>query len=211
LQQAASTPHAPLINDVVLRAQATAIYSPDNIGHFGLALRNYAHFTSPIRRYADLIVHRTLIRLQGLGDDGLTDGELPRLAEIGEHISQTERRAAEAERDAIGRYTAAYMADRIGEIFQGRISGVSRFGLFVKIDGSGAEGLIPVSTLPGDFYVHEEARHRLIGRRSGRVFQLAQRVTVKLREADGLTGSTLFSLMGEEGEGKRYNPGQRRR
>ena len=197
LQQASPTPHAPLINEVVLRAQATAIYSPDNIGHFGLALRNYAHFTSPIRRYSDLIVHRTLIRLAKLGDDGLTDGELPRLEEIGEHISRTERRAAEAERDAIGRYTAAYMADHIGSLFQGRISGVSRFGLFIKVDGSGAEGLVPVSTLPDDFYVHEEAKHRLVGRRSGRTFQLAQRVTVKLREADGVTGSTLFALIGE--------------
>jgi ribonuclease R len=200
LQQAAGTPHAPLINDVVLRAQATAIYSPDNIGHFGLALRNYAHFTSPIRRYADLIVHRTLIRLAHLGEDGLTPDETVRLEAIGEHISQTERRAAEAERDAISRYTAAFMADHIGGIFQGRISGVSRFGLFVKLDGNGAEGLIPISTLPGDFYVHEEAKHRLVGRRSGRTYQLAQRVTVKLREADGLTGSTLFGLMGEDGE-----------
>ena len=201
LMQAADTPQAPLINEVVLRAQAQAIYSPDNIGHFGLALRNYAHFTSPIRRYADLIVHRTLIRLAGLGDDGLTAEEAARLYDIGEHISQTERRAAEAERDAISRYTAAFMADHIGEIFEARISGVSRFGLFVKLDGNGAEGLVPVSTLPDDFYVHDEAKHRLVGRRSGREFQLAQAVTVKLREADGITGSTLFALMSEGGNG----------
>ncbi len=197
LAQAEGTPQSRLISEVILRSQAQALYSPDNIGHFGLALRNYAHFTSPIRRYADLIVHRTLIRLAKLGEDGLTEGERVRLAEIGEHISATERRAAEAERDATGRYIASYMSDHIGSVFEGRISGVSRFGIFVRLDGNGAEGLIPISTLPDDFYVHEEAKHRLIGRRSGRAFQLAQPVTVKLREADGLTGSTLFSLMGE--------------
>ena len=199
LGQAAGTAESQLISDIVLRAQAQALYSPDNIGHFGLSLRNYAHFTSPIRRYADLIVHRTLIRLAKLGDDGLADSEMGRLTEIGEHISSTERRAAECERDAIGRYTAAFMASHIGEIFEGRISGVSRFGLFVRLAGNGAEGLIPISTLPDDFYVHEEAKHQLVGRRSGRSFQLAQSVTVKLREADGLTGSTLFSLMGDYG------------
>ncbi len=203
LSQAADGPQSQLISDIVLRAQAQAMYSPDNIGHFGLALRNYAHFTSPIRRYADLIVHRTLIRLAKLGDDGISQNEIARLTEIGEHISATERKAAEAERDAIGRYTAAYMSDHIGGIFQGRISGVSRFGLFVRLDGNGAEGLIPISTLPDDFYVHEEAKHRLIGRRSGRTFQLAQQVTVKLREADGLTGSTLFGLMGDDGAPER--------
>ena len=198
LEQAAGTLHAPLINEVVLRAQATAIYSPDNIGHFGLSLRNYAHFTSPIRRYSDLIVHRTLIRLAGLGDDGLSLEDGKRLDMVGEHISWTERRAAEAERDAVGRYVAAFMADHVGEIFQGRISGVNRFGLFVKVDGTGAEGLVPIRSLPDDYYVHEEQKHRLVGRRSGRTYQLAQRVTVKLREADGITGSTLFGLMGED-------------
>ncbi len=195
LKQAAETPHAQLISEVILRSQAQAIYSPDNIGHFGLALANYAHFTSPIRRYADLVVHRTLIRLQKLGDDGISDSEAGRLEEIGEHISITERRAAEAERDAIGRYTAAYMAAHIGNIFEGRISGVSRFGLFVKLAGNGAEGLVPISTLPDDFYIHEEQHHRLIGRRSGRMYRLADQVIVKLREANGLTGSTLFSIM----------------
>jgi ribonuclease R len=195
LKQAAGTPHTQLISEVILRSQAQAIYSPDNIGHFGLALANYAHFTSPIRRYADLIVHRTLIRLQKLGSDGLTDSEAARLTEIGEHISVTERRAAEAERDAIGRYTAAYMANHIGDIFSGRISGVSRFGLFVKLAENGADGLVPISTLPDDFYIHEEQHHRLVGRRSGRTYRLADPVTVKLREANGLTGSTLFSIL----------------
>jgi ribonuclease R len=200
LNQAKELPEAQLISDVVLRSQAQAIYSDKNIGHFGLALRRYAHFTSPIRRYADLIVHRALIRSWKLGDDGLDDATLPRLAEIGEHISMTERQAAEAERESIDRYTAAYLSDRIGAIFSGRISGVARFGLFIRLDETGADGLVPVSSLPGDYYVHEEAKHRLIGRNTGRVYRLADRVTVKLLEADGMTGSTVFQLVGELGE-----------
>ncbi len=206
LLQARNTAHAPLINELVLRSQAQALYSPDNIGHFGLALRDYAHFTSPIRRYADLIVHRALIRLARLGPDGISEGEMTRLEEIGQHISQTERRAAEAEREAVARYTAAFMASHIGSIFEGRISGVSRFGLFVRLNGSGGEGLIPISSLPGDFYVHDEKAHRLTGRRTHATFALADPVTIKLREADGITGSTLFSLVSEPRTGD--NPGR---
>jgi ribonuclease R len=216
LNQAKELPEAQLISDIVLRSQAQAIYSDKNIGHFGLALRRYAHFTSPIRRYADLIVHRALIRSWKLGDDGLDDATLPRLPEIGEHISMTERQAAEAERESIDRYTAAYLSDRIGAIFSGRISGVARFGLFIRLDETGADGIIPISTLPGDYYVHEEAKHRLIGRNTGRVYRLADRVTVKLLEADGMTGSTVFQLMSDSGEelprGRpRARKGERRR
>jgi ribonuclease R len=200
LNQAKELPEAQLISDIVLRSQAQAIYSDKNIGHFGLALRRYAHFTSPIRRYADLIVHRALIRSWKLGDDGLDDAALPRLPEIGEHISMTERQAAEAERESIDRYTAAYLSDRIGAIFSGRISGVARFGLFVRLDETGADGIVPVSSLPGDYYVHEEAKHRLIGRNTGRVYRLADRVTVKLLEADGMTGSTVFQLVSDSGQ-----------
>ncbi len=200
LNQAKELPEAQLISDIVLRSQAQAIYSDKNIGHFGLALRRYAHFTSPIRRYADLIVHRALIRNWKLGSDGLTDAELPRLAEIGEHISMTERQAAEAERESVDRYTAAYLAERVGATFSGRISGVARFGLFVRLDETGADGIVPVSSLPDDYYVHEEAKHRLIGRNKGRVYRLADRVTVKLLEADGMTGSTVFQMLNESGE-----------
>jgi len=200
LTQAKELPEAQLISDIVLRSQAQAIYSDKNIGHFGLALRRYAHFTSPIRRYADLIVHRALIRSWKLGDDGLDDATLPRLPEIGEHISMTERQAAEAERESIDRYTASFLAERVGAVFSGRISGVARFGLFVRLDETGADGIVPVSSLPGDYYVHEEAKHRLIGRNTGRVFRLADRVTVKLLEADGMTGSTVFQLMSDSGE-----------
>jgi ribonuclease R len=207
LTQAKELPEAQLISDIVLRSQAQAIYSNQNIGHFGLALRRYAHFTSPIRRYADLIVHRALIRSWKLGDDGLDDNTLPRLPEIGEHISMTERQAAEAERESIDRYTAAYLSDRIGATFSGRISGVARFGLFIRLDETGADGIVPVSSLPGDYYIHEEAKHRLIGRHTGRAYRLADRVTVKLLEADGMTGSTVFQLLGDSGE---ELPNQRR-
>ncbi|PWC39068.1 ribonuclease R [Azospirillum sp. TSO35-2] len=195
LRKVEGTSHAPLVSEMVLRAQAQAAYSPDNIGHFGLALHRYAHFTSPIRRYADLIVHRALIRTLGLGVGGLDDETLGRLAEIGEHLSGTERRAATAERDAVDRYTAAFLADRVGERFTGRVSGVSRFGLFVRLDESGADGLIPASTLPDDRYEHDEAAHALVGQRHGRTYRLSDRVAVVLVEADPLTGSTLFRLV----------------
>ncbi len=194
LRKVAGTPEAPLVSEIILRAQAQAAYSPGNIGHFGLALRHYAHFTSPIRRYADLIVHRALIRTLNLGVGGLDDGALDRLTEIGDHISATERRAAAAERDAVDRFTASYLADRIGQRFSARIAGVTRFGLFVRLDESGADGLIPASALPDDRYDHDESKHALVGQRSGRVYRLSAPVAVILVEADPLTGSTLFRL-----------------
>ncbi|CAO3401173.1 ribonuclease R [Azospirillum palustre] len=194
LRKVEGTSHATLVSEVVLRAQAQAAYSPDNIGHFGLALHRYAHFTSPIRRYADLIVHRALIRTLGLGVGGLDDETLGRLAEIGDHLSGTERRAATAERDAVDRYTAAFLADRIGDRFSGRISGVSRFGLFVRLDESGADGLVPASSLPDDRYDHDEAAHALVGQRTGRTYRLSSPVKVVLVEADPVSGSTLFRL-----------------
>ncbi|CAO3354122.1 ribonuclease R [Azospirillum melinis] len=194
LRKVEGTSHAPLVSEVVLRAQVQAAYSPDNIGHFGLALHRYAHFTSPIRRYADLIVHRALIRTLGLGVGGLDDETLGRLEEIGDHLSGTERRAATAERDAVDRYTAAFLADRIGERFSGRISGVSRFGLFVRLDESGADGLVPASSLPDDRYDHDEPVHALVGQRTGRTYRLGSPVKVVLVEADPVSGSTLFRL-----------------
>ncbi|WP_372397270.1 ribonuclease R [Azospirillum sp. HJ39] len=199
LRKVEGTSHATLVSEVILRAQAQAAYSPDNIGHFGLALHRYAHFTSPIRRYADLIVHRALIRTLGLGVGGLDDETLGRLAEVGEHLSRTERRAATAERDAVDRYTAAFLADRVGERFGGRISGVSRFGLFVRLDESGADGLIPASTLPDDRYDHDEAAHTLTGQRTGRTYRLGSPVGVLLVEADPVSGSTLFRLADSNG------------
>ncbi|WP_353860534.1 ribonuclease R [Azospirillum formosense] len=194
LDRAAGTTESQLVSEVILRSQSQAEYSPENIGHFGLSLDRYAHFTSPIRRYADLIVHRALIRAHGLGPGGLDDAAMAGLTDIGEHISMTERRAATAERDAIDRFTAAFLADRVGALFTGRISGVTRFGLFIRLDENGADGLIPASTLPDDQYEHDERAHALVGQRTGRRYRLGSAVKVVLVEADPLTGSTLFAL-----------------
>ena len=197
IERAKALPAAAMVNMLVLRAQAQAVYSPDNIGHFGLALTHYAHFTSPIRRYADLLVHRALIA--GLEpDDGALPGEAgASFAEIGAHISATERRAAAAERDAVDRFTAAYLQDRIGGLFHGAINGVTRFGLFVTLDETGADGLIPMSLLPDDYYDHDEPGHRLVGRRWGRSYHLGAAVTVRLMEAVPVTGGLILELVEE--------------
>ncbi len=194
LRKAANEPYSHLISTVVLRSQSQAVYSSENLGHFGLALSKYAHFTSPIRRYADLLVHRALVSDYGLGEGGITEGEIARLPEICQHISQTERTSMEAERNAVDRFTAAYLSDKIGQEFRGRISGVTRFGLFVTLAESGADGLISMKSMGDDFYVHDERAHALVGRRHGKIYQLGADVTVRLEEADGLTGSTLLSL-----------------
>ena len=190
-------PHAEIINEVVLRTQMQAIYSPDNIGHFGLNLDRYAHFTSPIRRYADLIVHRALIRALGLGDDGLTDEDVARLKETAEHITLAERRAMAAERDAIDRYVAAFLHDHVGATFAGRITGVTRFGLFIRLNDTGADGLVPVSTLGEEYFVHDDRLHALVGERTGERWRLGAAVSVRLREATPITGGLLFEMLSE--------------
>jgi ribonuclease R len=195
LRRFADTPEAPLVNEVMLRCQSQAEYSPDNIGHFGLALPRYAHFTSPIRRYADLLVHRALIRGLKLGDGALAPDEAARFPDTALHITATERRAQLAERDAIDRYLAAYMADKVGENFAARISGVTRFGLFVTIPDSGASGLVPVRSLPDDFWQHDEREQTLTGRRTRLAFRLAQQVEVRLAEASPVTGSLVFHIL----------------
>jgi ribonuclease R len=197
LEQMAGTPHAEIVNEVVLRTQMQAIYSPDNVGHFGLNLDRYAHFTSPIRRYADLIVHRGLIRALGLGNDGLTDAEIATLTEIAEHITMAERRAMAAERDATDRYVAAFMEGREGAEFTGRITGVTRFGLFIRLEETGADGLVPVSTLGGEYFIHDDRAHALVGERSGRRWRLGAEVEVRLREATPITGGLLFEMLSE--------------
>lgn len=195
LAGARGTPHERIVNEVVLRSQSQAVYSPDNLGHFGLALRRYAHFTSPIRRYSDLLVHRGLIRAFGFGEDGLSEEEVSRFADTAEHISTTERRAASAERDAIDRYVAAHMADRVGGRFGAAISGVTRFGIFVRLDENGADGLVPMSALGNDYFRHDEHRHALVGARHGRVYRLGDAVTVKLVEATPVTGGLRFEIV----------------
>ncbi|MBN9577532.1 MAG: ribonuclease R [Alphaproteobacteria bacterium] len=194
LERAKNTTHTDVLNDVVLRTQAQAVYSPDNIGHFGLNLSHYAHFTSPIRRYADLIVHRALIRAFKFGDDGLSDSDIGRLRETADHISVCERRAMAAERDSTDRYVAAYMEARVGNSFDVRVTGVTRFGLFVRIPETGAEGLIPVRTLGTEFFRHDERRHALIGERSGTKYGLGDILHVRLVEAAPLTGGLRFDL-----------------
>jgi len=191
----AGRPEAPMVSELVLRSQAQAIYSPDNLGHFGLALQRYAHFTSPIRRYADLLVHRALIRGLSLGDGALPEVSMEEFSEKGLHLSRTERRAAAAERQAIDRYMVCYLASRVGAEFGARVNGVTRFGLFVTLDENGADGLVPIGTLPHDYYHHDEQRHRLVGQRSGRIFNLGDRVQVRLVEADPISGKLLFHLL----------------
>ncbi len=195
LDQVKGSAQEPLVNELVLRCQSQAAYSPRNLGHFGLALTRYAHFTSPIRRYADLLVHRSLISALGLGKDGLPGEQAAALAETGEHISTTERRAAAAERDAVDRFTAAYLAERVGETMTGRIGSVTRFGLFITLDESGGDGLVPISALPDDYYEHDEANHCLVGQRWGRVYNLGDRVTLRLVEASPITGGLIFHIV----------------
>jgi ribonuclease R len=197
LVQTKQGPHAEIVNEVVLRSQMQAHYSPDNIGHFGLNLARYAHFPSPIRRYADLVVHRALIKALGLGTDGLTDEEAARLRETALSITASERRAMAAERDATDRYVAAFLADRVGAEFDGRITGVTRFGLFVRLSEIGADGLAPVSSLGDEYFVHDDKAHCLIGERSGKRWRLGARVRVKLMEATPITGGLLFSVLSD--------------
>jgi ribonuclease R len=195
LRRFADTPEARVVNEVMLRSQSQAAYSPDNIGHFGLALARYAHFTSPIRRYADLLVHRGLIRGLKLGQDGLTAGEVEAFADTGERITETERRAQAAERDAVDRYLTAFMSDKIGSRFNALISGVTRFGLFVTVTETGASGIVPFATLPDDFWQYDEREQTVTGRRTQQVFRLAQEVEVLLSEANAVTGSMVFHVL----------------
>lgn len=207
-------PHERLTHEVMLRSQSQAAYAPDNLGHFGLALPRYAHFTSPIRRYADLLVHRALIRGLKLGKDGITEGEASIMPDTGEQITLTERRAALAERDAVDRYLAAFMAGRQGEVFQARISGVTRFGMFVTVEETGASGLVPFAALPDDRWEEDGTGLALVGRRTGMRFSLGDEVEVTLREANALTGSLQFHLRPGKGAkaraGKPFKTGRHR-
>ena len=191
-----------LVNEVVLRTQAQAIYSPDNKGHFGLSLRRYAHFTSPIRRYADLIVHRALVTALGFGEDGLSTDDIARLNDTAEMISDAERRAMAAERETVDRLIAAHLAKQTGATFRGRIGGVVGAGLFIKLDQSGADGFVPVSTLGRDYFVYDKTRHALIGERSGETYQLGDRLEVKLVEATPVSGGMRFEVVSGPRDGK---------
>ena len=214
LKDVADEAEKALIMEAVLRSQTQAYYGPANMGHFGLALGSYAHFTSPIRRYADLLVHRALVDAFHLEQpapkaklpptSGLSDRGREELGKVSEAISAAERRAMEAERDTIDRYMAAWLASRVGEVFETRITGVQSFGFFATIVGMGGDGLVPVSTLGDDYYRYDEAAQALIGDRSGNRYATGDRLKLKLAEANPLTGALKFELPG--GEGKRVEP-----
>jgi ribonuclease R len=197
LARVKGTDNEHIVNEVVLRTQAQAEYSVENYGHFGLNLRRYAHFTSPIRRYADLTVHRALIHALHLGPDGAVPEANGELAEIAAAISASERRAMAAERETSERLIAAHLAGQIGAVFQGRISGASSAGLFVKLDETGADGFIPAAMLGDDYFRHDPSRHALIGSRSGQMHRLGDIVTVRLVEAAPLAGALRFELLRE--------------
>ena len=205
LERVRDSEYSQMVSDVVLRSQSQAIYSPDNLGHFGLNLRRYAHFTSPIRRYADLIVHRALISALKLGDDGLSEEDVKTIADTAEHISQTERRAMVAERDSNDRYIASYLEKQVGAEFNGRISGVTRFGLFIRLAETGADGLVPISSLDFDFFHHDESAHALIGDRTGTRYRIGDPVRVRLEEAVPVTGGLRFKMIegGTEVKGRK--------
>ncbi len=193
-----------LIMEAVLRSQTQAYYGPANAGHFGLALGSYAHFTSPIRRYADLLVHRALVDAYKLEQaappgshpptTGLSDRDRASLQQVSDAISQTERRAMEAERDTIDRYVAAWLSARVGEVFDTRITGVQGFGFFATIVGLGGDGLVPISTLGGEYFRHDEAAQALVGSDSGTTYASGDRLKLKLAEANPLTGALKFVL-----------------
>jgi ribonuclease R len=200
-----------LVNEIVLRSQAQANYAPRNQGHFGLALSRYAHFTSPIRRYADLIVHRGLISAMGFGPDGLSGEDIAQLQETADMISDAERRAMAAERETIDRLIAAHMANRIGAEFRGRITGVVGAGLFVKLRDTGADGFVPVSGLGREYFVYMDTQHALIGQDTGTTFQLGDEVDVKLLEAAPVSGGMRFEMISEGRAGKPPRAGRSRK
>ena len=210
LNAARDTDHSEVINMSTLRAMTQAYYTPANYGHFGLALQAYAHFTSPIRRYADLIVHRSLISAHGWGEDGLTPADIERLEGIAEHISDTERRSMMAERDTNDRYLAAFLSERVGEEFTGRISGVAKFGVFVRLDDTGADGLIPVRTLGREFFHFDREAGTLTGSDTGLVVGLGLRVTVRLSEAAPVTGGLSLDLVSIDGKTLSKGPARAR-
>ncbi len=210
LSQAKGTDFSELINLSTLRSMTQAYYHPENYGHFGLALRSYAHFTSPIRRYADLIVHRALIAAHGWGDDGQTAADAEGLAETAVHISETERRSMTAERDTTDRYLASFLSERVGNEFTGRVAGIARFGAFVKLDETGADGLIPVRSLGREYFNHDAEAQALVGSDTGFTIALGQRVTVRLAEAVPVTGGLLLELLTVEDKAIPQDRGNRR-
>ena len=210
LKAAAGKDEAELINLSTLRSMTQAYYSPQNMSHFGLALQNYAHFTSPIRRYADLLLHRALVSAHGWASDGLSPQDIEMLDETAKHISETERRSMLAERDTTDRYLASYMSERVGNEFSGRISGIARFGIFVKLDETGADGLVPIRSLGREYFEHDADSQTLRGTDSGTVISLGQSVVVRLSETTPTTGGILLELLELEESKLQTRPRQRK-
>ena len=209
LGAAAGTDHAETVNLATLRAMTQAYYTPAHLSHFGLALKSYAHFTSPIRRYADLIVHRALITAHGWRDDGLSPADLEKLRTTAEHISETERRSMMAERDTTDRYLASFLSERVGEAFSGRISGIAKFGVFVRLDETGADGLIPMRMLGSEYFHFDRDRGTLTGDVTGIEIALGQRVVVRLAEAAPVTGGLALELIEIDGKAPPNTKGRR--
>jgi ribonuclease R len=186
--------HKPQVMEQILRSQTQAYYAPVNQGHFGLSLGSYGHFTSPIRRYADLLVHRSLVASYALGDGGMTADEGGKMAIIGQNISALERRAMVAERETLDRYVAAYLSGKVGEILDTRITGVAGFGFFATVEGLGGDGLVPVSTLGTEYFRHDPAKHILEGAETGECYTVGQKLPLRLVEANPISGALRFEL-----------------
>ncbi len=197
LNSVSDSDNLELVNQVILRSQSQAEYSPQNIGHFGLNLARYAHFTSPIRRYADLIIHRALIGSLKLGTGAITPNEEAMLDVIAADISIAERRAISAERDTIDRLISTHLSQSIGERFVARINGVTRAGLFVTLSDTGADGFIPIRTISDEYLIFDASSHSIIGENTGLAFQMGQVVEVKLIEAAPVAGALLFEMLSE--------------
>ncbi len=196
----------PQVMEQILRTQTQAYYAPGNHGHFGLALGSYAHFTSPIRRYADLIVHRSLVAAYKLGPGGLTEGEAASMDKIGESISMLERRAMEAERDTIDRYVAAYLGERVGEVVDVRITGVQNFGFFATVEGIGGDGLMPVRDIGREYFRYDEAAKALVGEHSGETYSSGMRLQLRLAEANPVSGALRFEMVDGKGSSDGARP-----
>lgn len=198
LKNVTNTPHEHVLSTIILRTQMQAKYSPENHGHFGLALTRYAHFTSPIRRYADILVHRGLIKSLKLGKDGLSAYDVGNMIETADHISTTERNSMVAERNSTERYIAHFMSTKINEEFEGRINGVHRAGLFISLTKTGGEGFVPLSSIYGDYFHYDKESHLIEGEHSGVIYQLGDAVTVRLKEANPISGGLIFQLIDEK-------------
>jgi ribonuclease R len=196
----------PEIMEQLLRTQMQARYGPERLGHFGLALATYAHFTSPIRRYADLLVHRALVSAYKLGEGGLPPENAAKFEEIGEHISRLERRAMEAERETVDRYVAAYLADQVGQLVQCRITGVQPFGFFATVVEFGGDGIVPVSTIGREYFRYDEKAQQLIGEETGTTYRLGQKLKLRIVESNPVTGGLRFAVPDEGGDEREPAP-----